>query len=352
MGGSRSRIDQAPGLTVNPIPLALWVFLISVFAWLPVVQAELRDCELAVSGFESDDSIRWKSTTKQRMAPLPDEIYVVHSQWTERALGFVIIQSATLDGNTSTGTARVEVHGKEGLVKPGDCLIRVDLTREDPNLPARFDLMRASSKSASSRYQPLVYTGFVFGQTAANLAPREWILGPGIAGYGVTPGFQLDLSPIYAVLGEPNIGFKGKLLEREDYRLTLGTRGYFDLSREDPYGELSLYFDTYSNSRFASYNRIKLQTRRARHQGLNPESPPPFISAELNVFYGVLLPNWDRLVLGPIFNFVDKTLGGSLGYVMVNDRFSWMFGVQSTDFLNSSLKRGTLSYVIDAWWRF
>jgi hypothetical protein len=72
--------------------------------------------------------------------------------------------------------------------------------------------------------------------------------------------------------------------------------------------------------------------------------------------YEFVLGNWDRVLLGPSYNFENKTLGGYLTYLKIWDRFHLGASLTTTDITEFTLfpQDGGDGYYlsVDAYWRF
>lgn len=323
-------------------------FLVATTCWAVFPLQSAAKCSLVLEKLLSSTSIQ-----AQAREPLPstsaffESIFAIREQDQGRILGYA---SPVKVASSNKLILAVSIHEREGLPRPGDCLEFVDLSQKNAALPVRYDLMRRNLKNISSRYQPLVYQGYWFRETAAPLGHQEWIAGLGIIGYGVLPNLSLSTAPIWNAVGVINAAGKYLLWEDSDIRVaalsSLEWDARFDLLR----GHASLLGDVFANSRFATHYRLSLLSPREKVRNLEAELTEWTVRFDTSL--AILFFDWNRLIIGPQFDFRNRVLGGQIAMAFVYDRFTWMIGVSTQDFSQTSARRGSLSYGVDLWWRF
>ncbi|MGE0616671.1 MAG: hypothetical protein AB7P04_13635 [Bacteriovoracia bacterium] len=273
--------------------------------------------------------------------------FAISDQDTGRVLGVAFLQSAL---EPSVLLLNVEVHEREALIRQGDCVLPVDHTTRNDLIPPRFDLMHRNVRGLSARYEPFAYEGVWFRHTAAPLSQGDWIVGPSIVGYGWTPNLTVSTSPLLNFVGRPNLTFKHAVFENADLRLAgIGSIEY-DAYAPRFQGSFGILSDIISNSRFISYYKLIIQSPHEKVAFLS--SADDRWSPKLLTSVAFLFGDWNRLILGPQFDFSKGSLGGILAVAYVYDSFTWMLGVASEDFSRPNTKEGTLSFGLDFWWRW
>lgn len=274
------------------------------------------------------------------------DLLLIRAQDQEEILGYaeVIERRPAL----SAVLARIRSHASNALIRTGDTVESIDLSDSDlaknQMRQGRHDLVIRGKKDISAKYKPQVYLGALSGQTAATLEKSELFLGPGMIAYGVHESIQLSTQPFLAALGEANLHLKWEAFQNEDYRISIGAEPRYNFDYRRAVGSLSVYWDTFSNSKFLTYNQLRFTTGESE---LNERKT----SAEFSVNYGYITNRWNRIIFGPNLDLRDQTLGGLVSYQWVWDHFHSAFSFQTRDFTNLNFgSEGYLLY-LDFWWR-
>ncbi|MDD4973769.1 MAG: hypothetical protein PHY93_05430 [Bacteriovorax sp.] len=306
--------------------------------------------EFIVTDIVSDQSLQIQRLDKQ-VVVAPGDILVIYSHESKLVLGYARVASIT--DNSDLFIAIIETHNKNGLIRPENYLRKLDLTKINNDIPARYDLAYKAESSVAAKYRPLVYAGLAQGMTASNLNKKEWLLGPSILAYGLTSNTQLDVNLASTIFGVANLAVKNKLIDTDDYELSVENGfQYYHTSRKGSY-QFTGNLDMTSNSNFKSYAKFKLFTKKPEDQSLsNSEEYTRDLNLELQLFYGYIFSSWNQLIFGPKIDVNKKNVGGVIGYYIVDKNINTMFGVSSTDF--SELRLGKQAYLLnlDFWWRF
>lgn len=306
--------------------------------------------EFIVTDIVNDRSIRVERLDKHVPLALGD-ILLIYSHQTKDALGYARVVS--LSESSDKFIAYIETHNKSGLIRPQNYLRKLDLAKIENDIPARYDLTYRDESNVAAKYRPLVYAGVTQGMTASNLARKEILLGPSIFAYGVTSGTQLNVNLASSIFGVANLGIKNKLVDNEDFELSMENGfQYYPSTKKGSYQFIG-YLDMATNSQFKSYARFKVFTKKPEDQSLvNNEEYQRKFNLELQFSYGYMFSTWDQLIFGPKVDVNKKNVGGIVGYYVIEKNFNTMFGVSSNDF--SEFRLGKQAYLInlDFWWRF
>lgn len=208
----------------------------------------------------------------------------------------------------------------------------------------RHDLVIRGKRNISAKYKPQVYLGALAGQTAATVEKEEFFIGPGLFAYGIDGSLQISTQPFLDALGESNLQLKWQAYQNEEYLISLGAESRYNFDHQRAVGSFSFYWDTFSNSKFLTYNQLRITTGES-------ELHDRKTSAELSVNYGYITNRWNRIIFGPNVDLRDQTVGGLITYQWVWDHFHSAFSLQARDFTN--LRYGNEGYLLylDFWWR-
>ena len=283
--------------------------------------------------------------TDPKLAPFPGSRVVISGmeEGKSKVLGYALVDDQ--------GLARIQVHSTSGLIRPGQEITPLDLTQYQPTFQGRTDLLFRDHKDISSRYRPMVYLGYLLGQTAANLVQDEHLVSLTHYAYGIHNKLQLGTTPLLYTTGAPNFEAKFNFFENEDASLSVATGVLYNFQSHTFSGNTSLYWDSYSNGRFTTYSRLTFDSQRFFNTPLTPQNYTSRINTEFQSVQSILLNNWDRVILGPKYNFTDKTIGGQFAYCWIADRFHFLVGLRFEDLLDLSFGKGHTAVSMDFWWR-
>ena len=324
------------------LALALLILSFSVFSY---------EKEFVITDILNDDVIKVQRLD-MTIDVIPGDILLIYSHATKSILGYARVE--VIEEGKDYLTATVETHNKSGLIRPENYLKKVDLTKtKNDEMPARFDLLYKENRKAAAKYRPLVYAGLAQGFTASNLVKKEFLAGPSILGYGITSRWQIHTNLISTMFNVFNISTKNTLYSNDDYELSVENGfQYYDKKAKGSY-QFAGYLDMVSNSNFNSYVKLRVFTQKPQDEYLyNSEEYLNDLNLELNLTYGYLFTNWNRLLFGPKIDVNKKKVGGQIGYYHIDREFHTMIGVSSNDF--SEFKVGKQGYLLnlDFWWRF
>ena len=318
--------------------IALISFSFSAVSYASTISGKISSVPSA-----TEVGITWDGPEKV----LPGGLMIISSQDQGLILGYAEVISE--NPNSKGSLARVRSHSSNALIRINDTVEQIDLTDSDQSKEqmkqGRHDLVLRGDKRISAKYKPQVYLGALAGQTAATLEDGEFFIGPGLLAFGLNESVQISTQPFLNALGEANLHVKWQMFQNEDYRISIGAESRFNLDYRRSIGSASLYWDTFSNSKFLTYNQLRVTTGES-------ELHERKTSAEFSVNYGYITNRWNRIIFGPNIDFRDETLGGLLSFQWVWDKFTSAFTVQARDF--TRMKFGNEGYLLylDFWWRF
>ena len=240
------------------------------------------------------------------------------------------------------------------MIQVGDIVKQLDLSRENDDYVGTTDLLiRDSHMKISSKYRPLVYQGFVIGDTAQTLYEKEFLINYfGNIYYGYNSWLTLGTLAPVNVLGRPNANFRAKFFETDAMTLTAGM-SYVKLVMEGSASlNLNLYWDSISSDALISHTFLGIGLITWDKAG-DAAAAKYLTSSSFQTGYEIILSNWDRFLVGPSYNFEKKALGGYLSYIWMLDRFHIQASLNATDVTHLRLDPTDGYYgFVDLFWRF
>lgn len=307
--------------------------------------------EFVITDIMNDDVIRVQKLD-MGIELTAGDILLVYSHTSKSILGYARVE--VIDPDQEFFTATVKTHNKSGLIRPENYLKKVDLTKtKNRDMPARFDLLYKENRKAAAKYRPLVYTGLAQGFTAANLIKKEFLAGPSVLGYGLTSSTQINTNLISTMFKILNVSIKNTVFSNDDYEISVenGFQYYHD-NAKGSYQFIG-YLDMVSNSNFNSYVKLRAFTQKPQDEYLyNSGEYTNDLNLELSLAYGYLFTNWNRLIFGPKIDVNKQTVGGTVGYYIIDKEFHTMIGVSSNDFSEFAIGKKGYLFNLDFWWRF
>jgi hypothetical protein len=268
----------------------------------------------------------------------------------EEALGYVEVTGPAAGSANCIGTVRS--HSRTGLVRVGDRTELMDLHGRDRNLPGRYDLVVEKKRRISARYKPLVYTGYLGGETAATLAKGEFLVGLSPLFYGVNDSLQVGLTPLLAFAKIASVNSKYRFYQNEDMRFSVqGTwNNYFDIGKNAWSG--TIFYDSSSNSRSMTHTYLRFYSRTPSGTPLEDKAKEKRYSAELVSINEWILPSWHRILFGPKFIAgEEKDLGLVATALFVYEHFHWAINVELNSITRLKFKDKKQLASFDFFWR-
>lgn len=286
----------------------------------------------------------------------PGEVVFVNSQTAGAGvIAFVEIKSVLgrSDGSHEL-ICELLRQSRANLVQLGDQLLHIDLSSANPKYKGSTDLMvRKRSPFVSSKYKPLITQGISVGDTAETLWEDEYLITwYGQIKYGWKDWLTIDaILPAY-ILGAYNASAKIRVHQSDSTVISLGPQIVRIPDKDTSTLNLNFFWDSSSSESTLSHTFFTLALLSFK----NAEDTTAIKSLGTSSFqtgYEFILDNWDRVLLGPTYNFEKKAVGGYLTYVKIWDRFHGSISLNSTN--TSSLKfspEDGYYLAFDAYWRF
>ena len=240
------------------------------------------------------------------------------------------------------------------LIQKGDIIKKLDMSSYNEEFIGTTDLIvKKSELNISSKYRPLFYQGISIGETAQALYKNEFLITYlGTISYGATDWLSIGTFAPGNVIQSPNANFKARFWDTDATTLSTGL-SYVDLQKEDEATlNMNFYWDSTSSDSLISHTFLSLGL--VKWDGAADAAAIKALgSSSFQSGYEVILSDWNRLLIGPNYNFERKALGGYLSYVWIYDRFHAQVSVNSTDITKFKLdpREGYYGF-FDFYWRF
>lgn len=182
---------------------------------------------------------------------------------------------------------------------------------------------------------------------------KEYLVGPSILGYGITSSTQVNTNLISTMFKILNVSIKNTVFSNDDYEISV--ENGFQYYHENTKGSYQFtgYLDMVSNSNFNSYMKLRVFTQKPQDEYLyNSGEYKNELNLELSLSYGYLFNNWNRVIFGPKVDVNKQTVGGTIGYYIIDREFHTMIGVSSNNFSEFSVGKKGYLFNLDFWWRF
>lgn len=281
----------------------------------------------------------------------------------EEVLGFVDVMELKRDARGNVrAVARLIQHSSALLLRPGDRLERISYA-EGGRVPGRVwvirgraDLLFQGKRWVSSRYKRIVDQGLA-GGTAQTLDAGEFQVGaPANLGYGITDRWMLSSAALPWVLGIPNAELKVRAWDGEDFTWSPSIGAAFDVNNRVLGFSHSWYVRLYTNSKLVSHYLLTVGVGFPVELGGGLASglfrnAGWVVGSSFQSGFEYILDNFDRILIGPKFNFSAGALGGYLAYLWVWDRFHLMVGFQAANVLDFRLAPDAYLPYASVFWR-
>lgn len=243
---------------------------------------------------------------------------------------------------------------RANLVQVGDKLLHIDLSSDNPKYKGSTDLMvRHRSPLVSAKYKPLINEGISVGETAQTLWQGEYLVTwYGQVDYGFRDWLTVEaILPAYLV-GAYNASAKFRVYSSDSTVISMGPN-FARIPNEDKSTlNLNFYWDSISSESTLSHTFFTLALF-SFEDAQDTTAIKSLGTSSFQTGYEFIMPNWDRVLLGPTYNFEKKAVGGYLTYMKIWDRFHAAVSINSTNV--SSMKLSPVDgyyFTADAYWRF
>ncbi len=306
----------------------------------------------------SDDDIELQSISPDWQ--VGDWIHFLMADGTASTLSIESISKSVSENVFTLGARPVSLSAKRILVL-GQVGKKIDVAHSNSNFLGRTELLLKRNlrrdqvvipQAISSRYKPLVYQGLVMGDTAETLWESEYLATVyGQVMYGisnrVTVGSLMTALPI-----APNLQFKVKVFEGTSQMASVGLNYIKVVDSDQTSVNLNVYWDSFNNESLISHTFLSVAVATWK-SALDATALKGAGTSSFQTGYEFVLDSWNRVLLGPSYNFERKAIGGFISHLWVWDHFHLSLGVSATDItkLKVEPKEGYLPS-LELYWRF
>lgn len=240
------------------------------------------------------------------------------------------------------------------FVLKGDSVQRLDLSVENIDYLGTTDLViKSSDLNISSKYRPLFYQGPTIGETAQTLFEHEFLFNYlGSAFFGVYDWLTVGTNAPANLFIGPNMNMYAKFYDTESTTLTAGL-SFLQLNKENQSVlNANFYWDSTSSDSLISHTQLSLGLIRW-DRAAESTAVKMLTSSSFQTGYELIKDDWDRVLIGPSYNFEKKSLGGFISYIWIFDRLHLQISINSTDVTQFKLDVQDGYYgFFDIYWRF
>lgn len=240
------------------------------------------------------------------------------------------------------------------MIQKGDLVKRLDMSSRNEDFIGSTDLIvKSSERSISSKYRPLVYQGLSIGDTAQVLYKDEFLVNYlGNLSYGAMDWLTLGTFVPVNLIGRPNANFRARFYDSESTTLSTGLSFVRLVDKKQANLNANFYWDATSSDNLISHTFLSLSL--ISWDGTAEASAiKALTSSTFQTGYELVTSSWDRVLIGPSYNFQNKSLGGYLSYIWIYDRFHAQLSINSTDITHFRLDPTDGYYgFFDFYWRF
>ena len=284
------------------------------------------------------------------------EIVAVESQNKEAGVvAFIeVIRVGIRANGTYEVTAKLLRQSRTRFLQIGDAVFRLDLKTENPRYRGTTDLvLKRGEEQASARYKPLYTQGFSIGETAQTLWKKEVLVSwYGQTAYGITDWWTVSSLLPMNLLGAPNLAFKMRAVDTDSTAIAAGL-SFAKIPNESRSSlNFNFYWDSISSETVVSHTFISLALY-SFEQAEDATAIKSLGTSSFQTGYEFILNNWNRLLIGPNYNFEKKALGGYFSYLWIWDQFHFSLSANSTNISSMKLSpQDGYYFFFDAYWRF
>ncbi|HRO68368.1 MAG TPA: hypothetical protein PL182_12435 [Pseudobdellovibrionaceae bacterium] len=292
------------------------------------------------------------------ISPAPGQVLAIRSKATDvEIVGFVEILSSRIrsDGKVEI-KAKVLRLSRYYLVRPGDSLVQLDLTTDEPIYRGHTELFVRSwsGPDISSRYRPLFTQGFSIGETAQTLQRDEIFVGVyGHLSYGLTERLTAGSFLTGFLLDSPNGNLKYKVWDENSDTVSMALSVTKIKESSSTALNLTIYWDAITSDKMVSHALATFAVATLSQDFRDTAAIKGAGSSSFQTGYEMVLDSWDRVLFGPSYNFELKSLGGYLAYKRIWNHFHLSGSLSTVDVRELKLDPKT-GYValVEAYWRF
>ncbi|WP_347357483.1 hypothetical protein [Bdellovibrio sp.] len=317
---------------------------------LPKLQYEARG---RIDSFVDNKTLRVISTASDWFI---GEIVAIESQ--TPAVGIVGFVEVTGIENKQDGTYELTCEllrqSRMNFIQIGDQIMHLDLSSENHKYKGTTDLIiKKGTKETSSKYKPLFTQGIAVGETAETLWEGEYLITWfGQVNYGWKEWLTVSTIIPADLLGAYNATGKMRVYQSASNNFAAGLNFARIPSETRSTLNLNIYWDSISSESVISHTLLSVALF-SFEDAQNATAIKSLGTSSFQTGYEFILDDWNRVLLGPSYNFESKAVGGYLSYVKIWDQFHFSLSLNSTNITSVKFAPEDGYYILfDAYWRF
>ena len=335
------------------LKIKILIFLISILILTTKASAENLWSVGYVKKVETDQIILAESANSNWS--IGETVSVVSQNAKLGVYAFVEVESVqSLPNGKFDLKLRLLKQSRLAFVQSGDIVKKIDLTSDsDDYFGSTALIIKKNDLEISSKYRPLVYQGISIGETAQTLFENEMLVSfYGKTYFGLTNWLTINSIIIGNFVGGPNISAKARFYDSQSTTLAAGLSFIRLVQKDQANLNFNFYWDSISTDSLISH--IYLSLGLISWDGAGESAAiKALTSSSFQTGYEIISNNWDRLLVGPSYNFQNKALGGYISYVWIFDRFHTQISLNSTDITKYKVDPKDGYYALfDMYWRF
>ncbi|WP_413557494.1 hypothetical protein [Bdellovibrio sp. HCB209] len=270
-------------------------------------------------------------------------------------IGFMeILGVSNKEDGTYEITAELLRQSRLHFIQVGDEIAHIDLSSDNDKYKGTTDLIiKRRGKNISSKYKPLFTQGVSVGETAETLWENEYLVTWfGQVNYGVKDWLSVNTIIPGDLADAPNAAAKVRLYQSDSNVFAISANAAHVPKDDTTSLNLTVYWDSISSESVISHTLFTVAAMSFENAS-DITAIKSLGTTSFQTGYEFILGSWDRVLLGPSYNFETKALGGYLTYLKIWDRFHFSLSLNSTDVSSFKLSPVDGYYVLfDAYWRF
>lgn len=283
------------------------------------------------------------------------EIVAVESKTKDMGVvGFVQVSAvdSQVDGSFIV-TCTLLRQSRTNFLQPGDKIFRLDLSSDNNHYKGTTDLIiRKQNPEISAKYKPLFTLGTSAGETAETLWQHEYLVTwYGLVAYGVFDWMTIETVAPADFLHAENLAAKFRMYNSDSNILSSGFSLANIPNQNSATLNVNFFWDSISTEKVIQHTYLTIALY-SFSQAQDTTAVKSLGTSSLQTGYEYILDNWDRVLIGPSFNFEKKAVGGYIGYLKIWDRFHFGVSLNSTSITSFKVSPTDGYYVLfDAYWR-
>lgn len=312
-----------------------------------------KDTRAVIDSILDDQTIRANTSTNDWR--IGETLSVDSQQTAAGVIGFVeVIGVSNKEDGTYEITCKLLRQSRLHIIQVGDHISHIDLSSTNEKYSGTTDLIvKRRGKGISSKYKPLYTQGVAVGDTAETLWEGEYLLTWfGQVNYGVKDWLSVNTIIPADIARAWNGAAKVRAYQSDSNVFSIGVNGAHVPSQDSTTLNFTVYWDSISSESVISHTLFTVAAMSFENAA-DITAIKSLGTSSFQTGYEFILGSWDRVLLGPSYNFETKALGGYLTYLKIWDRFHFSLSVNSTNV--SSFKFSPVDgyyFLFDMYWRF